>query len=245
MHEAVTGMWRLGHKAQGMEKISRYAVYYAPRPGAFADTAARWLGWDAVAARAVVQPAVGFDLAGITADPARYGFHGTLRAPFRALAGVDVGAAVAALAARLAPVVCKGLRLEDLEGYLALTPMGCEAALLDLAAAAVEGTEPLRAPLTAAEVARRRPEALSGRQRALLAQWGYPFVMEEFRFHLTLTGRLEAGRLEAGQAGPVAGAVAAAFGPVLPRPLVIEDLCLFGEAEVGRFRLLHRYPLAG
>ena len=238
-----------------MEKISRYAVYYAPRPGAFADTAARWLGWDAVAGRAVVQPAVRFDLAGITADPARYGFHGTLRAPFRALAGVDVGAAVAALAARLAPVVCKGLRLEDLEGYLDLTPMGCEAALLDLAAAAVEGTEPLRAPLTAAEVARRRPEALSGRQRALLAQWGYPFVMEEFRFHLTLTGRLEAGRLEAGrleagrleagQAGPVAGAVAAAFGPVLPRPLVIEDLCLFGEAEVGRFRLLHRYPLAG
>ena len=74
--------------------------------------------------------------------------------------------------------------------------------------------------------------------------------MEEFRFHLTLTGRLEtgrleAGRLEAGQAGPVAGAVEAAFGPVLPRPLVIEDLCLFGEAEVGRFRLLHRYPLAG
>jgi len=233
-----------------MEEIIRYAVYFAPRPGAFADQAAAWLGWDAAAGAPVAQAAVAglpVALAEITADPARYGFHGTLRAPFRAAEGVsraEVAEAVANLAARLAPVVCEGLRLEDLAGFLALTPEGCGADLLELAARVVEGTDHLRAPLTAAEVARRRPEALTRRQRALLDAWGYPYVMEEFRFHLTLTGRLT-GRLAEGLAGPVAVALEAAFGPLLPRPFIIEDLCLFGEDAAGRFRVLHRYPLIG
>jgi hypothetical protein len=29
------------------------------------------------------------------------------------------------------------------------------------------------------------------RQRNYLDRWGYPYVMEEFRFHMTLTGRLD------------------------------------------------------
>ena len=147
---------------------------------------------------------------------------------------------MAALAGRLAPVRCEGLVLENLQGFLALTPEGCEAALLELGAAVVDGTNDLRAPLTEAEIARRRPESLTQRQRELLALWGYPYVMEEFRFHLTLTDRL---------AADVAGAVAAAlrthFAPVLPRPFVIADLCLFGEDAAGRFHLLSRHALTG
>ncbi|MBE2276306.1 MAG: DUF1045 domain-containing protein [Rhodobacteraceae bacterium] len=81
---------------------------------------------------------------------------------------------------------------------------------------------------------------MSARQRALLDRWGYPFVMEEFRFHLTLTDRLPDAI-----AGPVAGVLQAHFADVLPRPFVIEDLCLFGEDAEGRFHLLHRYALTG
>lgn len=229
-----------------MDEMNRYAVYYAPRTGVFADRAAGWLGWDAVAGAAQVQPdlpGLPRALADLTRDPRKYGFHGTIRAPFRpgpGLTGAGVAEAVAALAARLAPVVCDGLRLENLDGFLALTPVGCEAALLDLAAAVVEGTDPLRADLTPEEVARRRPESLSSRQRALLDRWGYPFVMEEFRFHLTLTDRLPAT-----EADLVAGLLSAHFAPVLPVPFVIEDLCLFGEDVSGRFHLLHRYALTG
>ena len=149
-------------------------------------------------------------------------------------------AAVHALAARLAPVTCDGLHLENLHGFLALTPTGCEAALLDLAAAVVEGTDTLRAPLTGAEIARRRPETLSTRQRDLLARWGYPFVMEEFRFHLTLTDDLP----EA-QADAVANLLMPWVAPLLPRPFVIEDLCLMGEDAEGRFHLLSRHALTG
>jgi hypothetical protein len=226
-----------------MDQIKRLAVYYAPRPGAFADLAAAWLGWDATRGTDVPQP----DLpeipfpAILTAEARRYGFHGTLRAPFRLVEGLTLGeaeASMAALATRLAPIECAGLTIENLQGFLALTPMGCEAALLELGAAVVEATNGLRAPLTEAEIARRRPDSLTPRQRSLLDAWGYPFVMEEFRFHLTLTDRLP-------DPDPVMDALAAHFTPVLPRPFRIEDLCLFGEDARGRFHLLHRYALTG
>jgi hypothetical protein len=226
-----------------MDPMQRYAVYYAPRAGAFADRANGWLGREPGSGHAMARPSVSgiMDPVAITAEPRRYGFHGTLRAPFRPAPGVDgdqIRDRVARLAARLSPVVCAGLRTETLHGFVALTPMGCEAALLDLGAAVVEGTNDLRAPLTEAEIARRNPERLSPRQRQLLHEWGYPFVMEEFRFHLTLTDRLEAPE-------PARAALEAYLAPVLPQPFIIQDLCLFGEDRAGRFQLLHRYALTG
>lgn len=226
-----------------MDQMKRYAVYYAPREGAFAFRANEWLGREPGNDRDLPQPVlpgIG-DPREITSEPRRYGFHGTIRAPFRPAEGVDeamIRDTVADLAGRLAPVTCDGLRLEVLDGFIALTPTGCEAALLALGAAVVEGTNDLRAPLTEAEIARRRPDRLSPRQRELLDHWGYPHVMEEFRFHLTLTDRLESPE-------PVRAALEAYFAPVLPRPFAIEDLCLFGEDAAGRFHLLHRYALTG
>ncbi len=101
----------------------------------------------------------------------------------------------------------------------------------------VEGTNDLARPLTEAEIARRRPDRLSPRQRELLDRWGYPHVMEEFRFHLTLTD---------GWSNPTRSA--RRWRRILPRscaPFAIEDLCLFGEDTAGRFHLLHRYALTG
>ncbi len=226
-----------------MEQMQRYAVYYAPREGAFAFRANDWLGREfgnPCDLPQPVLPGIG-DPRGITAEPRRYGFHGTIRAPFRPAEGVDethIRDTVAGLAARLAPVSCAGLRIEVLHGFVALTPLGCEVALLELGAAVVTGTDPLRAPLTEAEIARRRPDRLTPRQRELLDRWGYPHVMEEFRFHLTLTDRLE-------RPEPIRAALDAHFAPVLPRPFVIGDLCLFGEDASGRFHLMHRYALSG
>ena len=226
--------------------MKRFAVYYAPRQGEFAARTAAWLGWDAASGREVAQP----DLPGlpchaaeITRDPRKYGFHGTIRAPFRLGEGVspdDAVATVEALAARLAPVSCVGLRMVDLHGFLALIPEDCDDELKALAAAVVEGTNHLRAPLTTEEIARRKPERLSPRQRELLDRWGYPFVMEEFQFHLTLTDKLPED-----QRPQVMAALQEYLSSVLPRPFVIEDLCLLGEEMDGRFHLLHRAALSG
>lgn len=226
--------------------MKRFAVYYAPRQGEFASRAAAWLGWNPETGREIARP----DLPGLpgpaadlTRDPRKYGFHGTLRAPFRLGDGVspdDARQTVDGLAARLAPVSCDGLRMVDLHGFLALVPQGCDDALQALAAAVVQGTDPLRAPLTQEEIARRKPDRLSPRQRELLHRWGYPYVMEEFGFHLTLTDSLPPD-----QRAPVMAVLQDHLSPALPRPFVIADLCLFGEDADGRFHLLHRAPLSG
>lgn len=229
-----------------MTDFTRFAIYYAPREGAFADRVARWLGWDAAAGR-FVAPEGPADLprpqAELTMAPRKYGFHGTIKAPFRLAAGVapaDLAARLAALAARLAPVGLPGLELRRIEGFLALVPRGDETALMALAAEVVSSLDDLRAPLTAAGIARRRPERLNPRQRELLGLWGYPYVMEEFRFHLTLTDDLPED-----EAGDLARLLEPWLSPVLPQPFVIEDLCLFGEDVAGRFHLLARHALTG
>lgn len=226
-----------------MEPMKRYAVYYAPPAGEFATRAAAWLGWDAASGCEVAPPDLGLPAAEITRDPRKYGFHGTIKPPFRLAEGKTVDgltAAIASLAAQLAPVQMPGLRLHDLDGFLALTPEGDAAEFQGLAAETVRGLDAFRAPLTEAEIARRRPDRLTARQRELLDLWGYPYVMEEFRFHLTLTDRLEPEMAER-----AATILAAHFAPVLPAPFTVADLCLFGEAGDGRFHLLHRYALSG
>lgn len=229
-----------------MNPMKRFAVYYAPRPGPFAEACAALLGWDSASACPVPQPdlpGLPLPLAVLTTDPRKYGFHGTLRAPFRPADGLgadDVADAVHTLSRDLSPVTCDGLRLENLHGFLALTPLGDTIALNTFAAQVVRATNPLRAPLTDAERARRRPESLTPRQLALLDTWGYPHVIEEFHFHLTLTSRLTDD--QAAQTAPVLSAHLAA---TLPKPFTIEDLCLFGEDAQGRFHLLHRFPLSG
>lgn len=228
-----------------MKQYKRYAIYYAPRAGAFAEAAAAWLGWSPES-REVAHPEVAglpAPLADLTAAPRKYGFHGTIKPPFALAEGAgveDLCDAVATLAERSGAVSFAALRLERIGGFLALVPEGEQTGLLALGARVVETLDPFRAPLTAADVARRRPERLTARQRELLDRWGYPYVMEEFRFHLTLTGDL------APQAADAVLPVAQGwFGPVLPVPFRIEDLCLFGEASDGRFHLLHRYALSG
>lgn len=223
--------------------MKRHAIYYAPPEGGFAAAAAAWLGWDAVGACAVEQPLLpGIDLAALTAEPRRYGFHGTLKPPFRLAPGQSRGAleaALAAFAATRAPVEAGPLAVTGLGDFLALAPGEPLADLDLLAGAVVEAFEPFRAALTEAEIARRRPERLTGRQRALLAHYGYPFVMDEFRFHLTLTGAL------ATPAPAVAEAAKDWFAPWVGTRFCVADICLFGEDEAGRFRLLSRHALTG
>ena len=113
-------------------------------------------------------------------------------------------------------------------------------ALSDFAAATVAGLDPFRAPPSEAELDRRRRVGLSASQERMLKYWGYPYVFDEFRFHLTLSGRLE----EA-EACALADRLTAHFAPVLPEPYRIDSLGLLGEAADGRFHLLHRYTLAG
>ena len=206
-----------------------------------ADFGARWLGWDVVRGAAADQPDVpGLDATTMT--PRKYGFHGTLKPPFRLAEGKTQSAleeAAAALAASLKPATCEGLALTSLGRFLALTPEGDTSGLERIASSCVRELDAFRAPASEAELARRRQAGLSARQEALLTDWGYPYVMEEFRFHLTLSGRLETADI-----APWTETVTQHL-PALPTPFVIDQVALCGERDDGRFELIHRYTLTG
>ena len=229
-----------------MTDFKRYAVHYAPPSGPFADFASAWLGWDAVSGSALAHPDVPglpSQVEAITATPRKYGFHGTLKPPFRLAQGSDterLKSDIADLAAHLGHVKVPGLALQPIGSFLALVPDGDSPGLAALAAAVVSALDNHRAPPGAAELARRRAAGLSLRQETFLTRWGYPYVMEEFRFHLTLTGKLPPTDL-----ARVAAALEPVLAPILPRPFKVQDLCLFGEDREGRFHLLRRYALSG
>lgn len=220
---------------------TRFAIYYVPPDGPLAEFGATWLGWDVARGRDSDQP----DLRGlhdITMTPRKYGFHGTLKPPFRLAEGAsleDVQMATSDLAASLAPAICDGLELTALGRFMALTPRGGMGPVRRVAEACVRELDRFRAPATEAELARRRKSGLSQRQDALLVAWGYPYVLEEFQFHLTLSGRLPEDAI------PDWTETLNRHLPDLPTPFVLDQIALCGERLDGRFEMLHRYTLTG
>jgi len=220
---------------------ARFAIYFVPPEGPLADFGAKWLGWDVVTGREVPQ----FDVPGlndITMTPRKYGFHGTLKPPFRLKDGQTLRAfehSVADLAAKLAPAMCDGLKLAQLGRFLALIPYGHLDGLQRVAEACVRELDEFRTPASEAELERRRKAGLSLRQESLLAQWGYPYVFEEFRFHLTLSGGLPKDDAR-GWTDRLQRHL-----PDFPAPFVVDQIALCGERQDGRFELIHRYTLTG
>lgn len=227
----------------------RAAIYFTP-PASHPLTvcAARWLGRDAWSRPVPARDACdGFDpgsLDSLTAEPRRYGFHATLKPPFRIAAGHDLGGLrqrLAAFCREQAPVLIPALRLERLGSFFALTPGEAVPALSALAADVVRDFDAFRAPPTGDEIARRKPERLTPRQREYLAAWGYPYVFDEFRFHMTLTGPVPEPQREAMDA-----VLRARFADFIGRPLMVDTICLFVEPDPpGDFTVDTAVPLSG
>jgi len=227
----------------------RYAVYYAPPPDSgLWELAQHWLGRDCESGAALARPAIDglhtVDLDGATASPRHYGFHATLKAPFRLASGTslrDLHDALAAFASRQSPFEAPPLALRALGSFLALTlSEPCEE-MDGLAATAVRDFEPLRAPLREEDLQRRLKSGLTARQEALLRQWGYPYVMEEFRFHMTLTGPLETAQRELLQPH-----LTALFSPHMAAPFSVDTVCLYGQYnQAAPFQLMDRVRLTG
>ncbi|MFZ5962383.1 DUF1045 domain-containing protein [Thalassococcus sp. BH17M4-6] len=220
---------------------TRFGIYYLPPDGPLAAFGAGWLGWDVVRGAAAKQPDLP-DIEDVTATPRKYGFHGTLKPPFRLAPGMSQQAleeAIAALVAVCAPAHCDGLTLTPLGRFLALTATGDASGIGRVAADCVRDLDRFRAAPTDAELARRRKSGLTARQEAMLTAWGYPYVIEEFRFHMTLTGRLPRDRIGHWQD------TLADHLPPLPAPFALDAVALVGERADGCFELIRRYPLAG
>ena len=230
--------------------MSRYAIYYAPRPGsALADLGNGWLGKDPETGAALPPPLPPevlrrIDHDGITREPRRYGFHGTLKAPFALADGftsADLAAAIETFARSSEPVTVPPLTLAALGGFLALVPSAPAPDLNRLAAQVVESFDALRSPLSEADRKRRLASGLTDAQAALLDRWGYPYVMDEFRFHMTLTASL------APEPRQAVSAILERLCAALPGdPLIVDQIALFHQPDRSSpFRLERRFALTG
>jgi len=218
----------------------RHAIYFAPSPDTVLHAlGSRWLGRDAFTGEALEQPSV-TGLALVTGQPCRYGFHATMKPPFALRETVDPEALLRALAALAAEEHCfkVPLKLALLDRFLALVPRGPCAALHRLAVRAVRELDGFRAPPSAVELARRRSAGLGTRQERHLEDWGYPYVFEDFRFHMTLTERLPPAEVERFEA-----VAEEHFASVLGAPVLIDGLTLFEEPAVGAaFLAVRHFP---
>jgi Protein of unknown function (DUF1045) len=223
---------------------ARVALYWAPElADPLHSRGAAWLGRDAETGAPIRQPEIAdLDIAQITAAPRLYGLHATLKPPFRAKTSwQEVLMAAEALAASTAPFALPPLEVTELDGFLALRESAPCPALHRFAAACVERLDPHRRAPEQAEVARRRQGGLTQRQDDYLQRWGYPYVFEEWRFHVTLTRRLTAPERDA--VLPFARAHLAAAAGIAR---VCNQLTLFTQAEAGTpFRIAERFSLRG
>jgi putative phosphonate metabolism protein len=226
----------------------RFAIYATPAPGsALAHLGAAWLGRDAASGAGLERPPLpGLDPAeaeAITENPRFYGFHGTLKAPFALAAGMDrvaLMAAVRRLAARREGFALPPLRVASLGGFIALLPAAPCPALDALAAACVRALDGLRAPAPPEEVARRKAAGLNRREAELLDLWGYPFVLDAFRFHMTLTGRID----DEARRAPLVAALSDLFAPALEQPGPLDALSVFHQPDRATpFRIIERVRL--
>jgi len=209
----------------------RFAIYFAPaRESTLWRAAESWFA----------QP----DVPPLSVSARRYGFHATIKAPMALADGMDRAALEMALTAFVRgrePVSLGRLAPTPIEGFLALTAVPQPQELTDFAAGVVMAFERFRQLMSAEDRARRLKAPLTARQIALLDAYGYPYVLEQFLFHMTLTDRLEPGALAAMQAR--AGDW---FGEALAQPIVLDRLVLFHEAEPGgAFRRLDDHVLTG
>jgi hypothetical protein len=207
---------------------ARYAIYWIPPPeSALARAAARWFAAGDAA---------------LTEAPRHYGFHATLKPPFALAAGATRFALETALegfAAQQAPVALPPLEAATLGGFVALVAARTSPALRALAEACVETFDPFRRPLTRKEIAARSP-GLTPRQRELLLRWGYPYLFDQWRFHLTLTGRIA----DPAQRSAIAGKLARRFAPALGSPVVLAEVSLCAQPDrAAPFAELRRYLL--
>ena len=231
-----------------MTGFPRYAIYFAAgTDSALTRFGAELLGYDAYTGDELpfqrdalhVAP----DWRDVTADPRKYGFHGTLKAPMALAPGkseAELLAACATFAGKTRPIPTIRPIVDAISGFIAVIPAEPVGALEALAADCVRDFDAFRSELTAEDRARRKPEKLSERQRDYLDRWGYPYVMEEFRFHMTLTGRLDADRR-----GPILAMLRERFAGLGCDALAIDRIALFKQDDTkARFRIIGEWALA-
>jgi putative phosphonate metabolism protein len=226
----------------------RYALYFAPAASTPLDDLGRtWLGRDARTGEPlepVLPPSI--DRAtwlAATEDPRRYGFHATLKPPFRLADGCTdamLRSQLETFSAAQGAFPLPRLRVGKLGRFLALVLPEPAEALFALAGECVTAFDPLRAHPAPEDLARRMSATHTAAERENLLRWGYPYVLNTWKFHMTLTSSLAPELLTIFHEH-----LQERCSEVCAQPLQCDAICLFEEpAPNAPFLLVERYPLS-
>ena len=218
--------------------FSRYAIYYIPDLPLF-QIGSDWLGWNSIIGQETTLSA---DYRRITDRPRKYGFHATVKPPFSLAPRSTLGElkdAFHAFCASVSPATGGTLKISRLGRFLAMAQDVQSNEVTELVASTVSNFDKFRAPLSDQDIAKRRQRRLTPQQDALMLRWGYPYVMQEFKFHMTLTGPLAPNEIDAIELD-----ANTRFREFLGQPLKIASLALLGEdSESGRFHVIEKLSL--
>jgi len=226
---------------------ARFAIYFTPPVESLLyQFGSACVGRDAATGDTLPHPIVD----GVSAEqwqrfaasPGLYGFHATLKPPFRLAAGRTREELIGSLeqfAMGCVPIDAAPLRVERISNFIALVLTADSMPLGDLAAACVRQFDRFRAPSTPAEIGRRNPARLTPRQQALLAYWGYPYVLDEWRFHITL-----ATAFDPDEANALFALLGRVIAPACDAPIAVDAISLFEQrAPDEPFRATARFAL--
>lgn len=233
----------------GDTMTTRFGVYYAPSTNSnLWKMGCQWLGRDCAKGSVLDHPKLhalsSKELHAVTKSPRRYGFHATLKPPF----ALNVGQSVDELKAELKSLSVKTksvnigqLKLKAIGSFLALVPVQQSEALTELAGLCVSELDHFRLPMSKEARERRMRSSMTSEQTALLDRWGYPYVMKQFRMHMTLTDALD------GLSGPsVLKAATNYFASELKEEHILDRICLYEETKPGLpFKRIADFKLLG
>ena len=226
--------------------ISRFAIYFVPpESNDLTRFTASWFGWDVYKGIKVDYPVLhnlNYDIKEITNTPSKYGFHGTLKAPFSLVPNKtidDLKLSLSMLSRSIKKFLIPSICLREISGFIAIVPTVQNQSINFLARKCLEGLDCFRDAEPPEILNKRRSAGLSSSEERHLLKWGYPYVLDDFRFHLTMTGKLTPKVSK-----NVFSVLSSELQAALNAPLPINKICLFGESNInGQFEVIDEFSL--
>jgi len=193
-----------------MKKYSRYAIYYAPPKESNLEEFGRyWFGWDPINAKSInnkqrINYLNGFGIKNLknidknVLIAKKYGFHGTLIPPFKLNKNYSTNTLfkkTEEIAKKLKKFKFYKFKLKKINNFYAFVQNKKNNNINKLSNRLVRELFKFRSPLTKKEIDRRNPSKLSKLQLNILYKWGYPYLMSEFNFHMTLASEVTGNKL--------------------------------------------------
>lgn len=222
---------------------ARYAICYAPEKNSplnsFGQT---WLGRDVRTGNRIDQPEVegvySQELRNIVSPAAFYGFHGTLKPPFYLPVPEleeKLISDIQAFAASEKSFHLPRLTVARIGRILVLEPERSSDPINRLAERCVRHFDSYRRSSSCEDSDDRASSRLSSTQQENIIKWGNPYVMDEFKFHLSLTGPI----LDIHLSDHLMRVIQRQIAALDLNSIEVASICLFFQADKNQPFLLH------